>query len=469
MRKNKFLISFSETQFKEATALLPDDLEDAYYCLGFQYTAGNKTRFLIRHVLNPYEFSVKRGIAHVSPSPDFLCKMLNLIGREKTQVVVNIHWHKFEDEPFFSHKDDEVAFNLEHDARKRSPDIKVVQIVFGKDSKHFKARLLSEYGFIYFEGIEIIGSEGIKILPFRERINAGNESIFEKNVLAFSKEGMDKISKAIVAVVGAGGIGSGLLYQMSRIGFRYINIIDPDVITANNCNRLYWVNKPRVSIGKSKAKFIAREYRRFNPRARIRYFIGNANTSKARRLMKRADLIVLAVDNDPIRAVVNSLAAQYSKPLVNVGTGIFMNSGGNKIQAAGTQIQWFIPRFTEYPCLKCQGSLSQKAIQQELMDDTQKENRRKAGYISNTTISPEPQIMPLNGIGISIAMWQICCWFASIKKAEPFTYYDAMQNKIINMQPRQNSDCSCCSLNEISILSLGDYKLELTRNEEKPE
>jgi len=371
--------------------------------------------------------------------------------------------YQFEDEPVLSQKDDKVAFNLEHDARKRSPGINVIQIVFGKDSKHFKARLLSEYGFIYFDNIEIIGSNGITMLPKRKKINNKIESIFEKNVLAFSKEGMAKISQIIITVIGAGGIGSGLLYQMAKVGIRYVNIIDPDFITADNCNRLYWVNNPRDAIGKPKAKFMAEEYRRFNLKAKIWYFMGNANTSKARRLIKRADLLILAVDNDSIRAVINSFAAQYSKPLVNVSTGIFMDKQGNKIQAAGTQIQWLIPRLAEYPCLRCHGYLDQKEIQQELMDESQKENRRRAGYIANTAISPEPQVMPLNGIGISLAMWQICCWITGIRKPEPWTYYDAVQNKLINIQVKQNHECSCCGFNEMSILALGDCKQELVK------
>ncbi|MDP2911985.1 MAG: ThiF family adenylyltransferase [Candidatus Omnitrophota bacterium] len=463
MKEHKFLISFSGTQFKEATAILPDDKEDVFYGLGFEYTTGSKTRFLIRQVLNPYEFEVNRGIAHVSPSPEFTCKLYNLIRREKASLVLNIHWHKFEEYPAFSFKDDEVAFWLRGDIRQMNLDVKVLQVVFGNRSKHFKARLLTDNGFFYFDNIEIVGPNGITVLPERKPAYANIGQVFEKNALAFTKEGMEKISHTIVTVIGAGGIGSGLLYQMARIGFKYINIIDPDVVTANNCNRLYWVNNPRDVIGKSKVRFIAEEYKRFNPRARIWHFTGDAKSSKARRLMKRADLIVLAVDNNSIRAVVNSFAAQYCKPLVNVSTGIFMNKEGDKIQNAGTQIQWLIPREIDYPCLRCQGSLSQKEIQQELMDESQKQNRRKAGYIDNTLISPEPQVMPLNGIGISLAMWQICCWITGIRKPEPWTYYDAIQNELINMQVRQSPECTCCGLNEMSVLALGDYKKELIK------
>ena len=210
MKEHKFLISFSETQFRASTAIMPDDKEDVFYCLGFEYTAGSKTRFLIRQVLNPYEFEVDRGIAHVSPSPEFLCRLYNQLRKEQAKIVLQIHWHKFSDQPEFSGVDDECAFLLLQDAKNVIPDVKIVQLVFGRDSKHFKARFITDNGFFYFDNIEIIGANGIAVLPERKPLNVNIGQVFQKNALAFTKEGMDKISHTIVAVIGLGGIGSSL-------------------------------------------------------------------------------------------------------------------------------------------------------------------------------------------------------------------------------------------------------------------
>ena len=462
MEDRNFLISFSQTQFKEATFIKEDDKEDVYYCLGFTHTYKIQKK-LIREVLNPYEFEVNRGIAHVEPSPEFTCRLYNSIRKENYDAVIQLHWHKFSQKPEFSSIDDKCAYLLQEDTQKINPNAMVVQIVFGNNSKYFKARYLTRDGFAYFNNIEVIGPDGISILSSNTEKSTTIEidPIFEKNVLAFTQAGQEKIQNTKVAVIGAGGIGSGILYQMARIGFQDVIIIDSDFISANNCNRLFFVENLKKERGKLKAKFMAEAFKRFNPKAKARYLIGNAQDDNAQELLKGTDLIVLSVDNDPIRAVINSFAARYAKPLVNVATGIFMDKEGNKIKNAGTQIQWFLPREADYPCLKCQGSLNQKQIQKALMDESQKENRKEAGYISNTIISPEPQVMPLNGIGISIAMWQVCCWITGIKRPEPWTYYDAMKNKIINIQVKQNPDCSCCGLNELSVLATGDYKHEL--------
>ena len=459
-----YMISFSESQFRQATNVFPDNFEDVFYALGFEYETKNRTICLIRQVLNPYEFNVERGIAHVSPSPEFLCRLYNQLRKEQAKIVLQIHWHKFSEKPAFSGIDDKCAHLLLEDASKIIPNIRVVQIVFGNNSEHYKARYLKDRKFIYFNNLEIVGPEGIKSWPEKRRFSLFSyrpEKIFEKNVLAFSREGQEKISKIKIAVIGASGIGSGIIYQAARIGFQNISIIDFDRITADNCNRLYFVENPKKAIGKLKTKFMAKAFKRFNHKAKIRCFTGNARDKKAQELLREADLIILAVDNDSIRAIINSFCAQYCKPLVNIATGIFMDKEGNKIESAGTQVQWFLPREADYPCLRCQGSLNQKEIEESLMSETQKENRRKAGYISNTAISPEPQVMPLNGIGISMAMWEICCWITGIRKLTPWIYYDAIENRILKMKVKQNSGCYCCGLNELSVLALGDYEHKL--------
>lgn len=462
-----YRVSFSGSLFKEATRTLPDNKEDGYYCFAFNIQADNRRKDLVRQVLSPYDKNLDRGIAHFRPSDEFVCKLRNLYRREISPSVLNIHWHKFSLYPDFSDDDNILVYDLLENIQDINPQVRIVQIVFGEDSKYFKARFMENGKFVYFNKIEIVGPGGVKILSSKKnKVSVYNiADIFQRNASVFTKVGQEKIVRTRVAVVGASGIGSGLLYQMARIGFQNVSIIDFDKIEASNCNRLYSVDTPKRAIGRYKAKFMAKKYRQFNSKAKAQYYIGRAEEAKVCGLLKNMDLIILAVDNDAIRAVVNSLCARYCKPMVNISTGIFMTNSGNKIDSAGTQIQWFIPREPDYPCLKCHGGMNQKQINQNLMSETKRKNRKKAGYISNTILSPEPQVMPLNGIGISMAMWQICCWITGIKKPEPWSYYDAMENRLINMQVKQRIDCSCCSLNEISVIALGE---EIRKLRSKP-
>lgn len=466
---DKFVLSFSASQFASGTKINDDEFEDVFY--GLSYAAGgeNGTKELVRVVLDPYEYEVRRSTSYVEPDPKFVCKLHNLLKRERASSVVQLHWHKFSTEPEFSFQDDQCARLLLADAARAVPHIKVIQIVFGRQSEHFKARYLDrKEKFIYFDTIEIIGPQGIEVIPkvHSEPLPNAADRIFEKNVIAFSQKGVEKIRKTSVSVIGAGGIGSGLLYQMARIGFEKVTVIDFDRIEASNCNRQYFIIRPRRALGMNKTDLVKKGYRQFNRKAEIECYAGSVSDPEAQNMLKRADLVVLAVDNDAARAVVNSFCARYAKPLVNVATGIVMDKEGRKIASAGIQLQWFIPREESYPCLRCHGSLSDREIQRVLMSESLRENRKRAGYVENTSQSPVPQVMPLNGIATGLAMWEITAWIAGIKRPSPWLYYDAMQNKLIQLNVRQNPTCSCCGLNETSILALGD---DIQRLEPKAE
>ncbi len=264
-------------------------------------------------------------------------------------------------------------------------------------------------------------------------------------------------------MIGAGGLGSALLYQLIRMGFQNISLIDHDIVEANNCNRLYFVEKPRRAIRKFKVKLMARAAKRFNRNIKIRTIVKQADPSdpEIADVLKKSDVVILAVDNDATRVLTNRFTARYCLPLINLSTGISMNESGVKMQSAACQFQTFLPREPEYPCLECCGVLDKKEIQRGLMDKTFRIERKKAGYITNTTLSPAPQVIPLNTIVAGIASWEIASWIAGIKPIASWLYYDAMESRIIKIKAKQNPECSCCSLNKKSILATGDYEQNL--------
>jgi hypothetical protein len=239
---DKLIISFSESQFEASTKINKDSFEDVFYCVGFNTILRKKTKVLVRHALNPYEFQVDRSVVHVEPDPEFVCKLYSLAKREQADSIIQIHWHKFSQEPNFSSIDDSCAKMLLEDSKQFNPKINIIQIVFGNKSEYFKARILHNGNFSYLKNIEIIGPNGMNILS-SGRAKLGTEKIdeiFEKNVLTFGKQGMRKISRAKVIMIGAGGIASGLLYMMSRIGFRHVSSqIKGRINTSNSGNADY--------------------------------------------------------------------------------------------------------------------------------------------------------------------------------------------------------------------------------------
>ncbi|MFH0795987.1 MAG: ThiF family adenylyltransferase [Candidatus Omnitrophota bacterium] len=461
-----FKLSLSGSQLQRIQQTIPDGKEEICYCLGYF----SDRKGIIKFVLKPEQKEMLRNEAYVKTDINFDCKLYNLLIKERTPLVVQAHWHKFTDRAWFSGIDDKGAEKLYKNTRKFIEKPQIVQIVF-TSSRDFAARLYKPrfpFGFgsfHYFKEMEVVGKNGIYSVGKEKKVEPNLSGVFEKNTLAFSEKGMEKITRAKVLVIGAGGLGSALLYQLIRIGFSIIEIVDNDVIEKSNCNRLYFVDDPEKAIGNRKVGFIAQAIKRFNRKARVKthYKEFRDEDRKISDAVKRADIVLLAVDNDRTRVSVNRICAQYAKPLVNVATGIYMDEKGEKIAAAGCQIQTFLPREEGYPCFECCGGLNQDEIQQELMDEHLKEMRKKAGYIAHTSLSPTPQVIPLNTIAAGIASWEIACWIAGIKPIEKWIYYDGIKNDIRKFAPTKNPECSCCGLGENSILALCDFQPELTK------
>src|SRR6185295_3947582 len=83
----------------------------------------------------------------------------------------------------------------------------------------------------------------------------------------FGEEGQQKLLKAKILVIGAGGLGCPVLQYLAAAGTGTIGIVDDDVVALNNLHRqvLYSVN----DIGLSKAERSASILQRLNPDVNI--------------------------------------------------------------------------------------------------------------------------------------------------------------------------------------------------------
>ncbi len=83
---------------------------------------------------------------------------------------------------------------------------------------------------------------------------------YQRQIILFGEEGQQKLLRAKVLVIGAGGLGCPVLQYLAAAGVGTIGIVDDDVVELNNLHRqvLYSVK----DIGLSKADTASQVLRR---------------------------------------------------------------------------------------------------------------------------------------------------------------------------------------------------------------
>ena len=130
----------------------------------------------------------------------------------------------------------------------------------------------------------------------------------------FGEAGQQKLLRAKVLMIGAGGLGCAALQYLAAAGIGHIGIIDDDVVALNNLHRqtLYGV----ADIGLSKAKQAALVLGRLNPEIVIETLNERLTVANALDLLQAYDIIIDGTDNFSSRYMINDACVLLNKPLV---------------------------------------------------------------------------------------------------------------------------------------------------------
>lgn len=127
-------------------------------------------------------------------------------------------------------------------------------------------------------------------------------------------EGQEKLKKAKVLVIGAGGLGCPVLQYIATAGVGFIGIMDFDTIEIHNLHRqiLYTENE----IGQEKS-IVAREVvSKLNPLIEVIAIPEKLTSENASEIIKDYDIIVDGSDNFKTRYLVNDTCVSLKKTLV---------------------------------------------------------------------------------------------------------------------------------------------------------
>ena len=126
--------------------------------------------------------------------------------------------------------------------------------------------------------------------------------------------GQERLKKARILVIGAGGLANSVLPYLAGAGIGNITVVDKDIVNLSNLQRqvLFTEN----DIGNSKSKTAVEKLSALNSEGNFQFANEYFTVDNAIELFKNQDIVIDCVDKIEVRYLINDLAVQYGIPMV---------------------------------------------------------------------------------------------------------------------------------------------------------
>ena len=133
--------------------------------------------------------------------------------------------------------------------------------------------------------------------------------------------GQQRLKKARVLVVGAGGLGAPLLQYLAAAGIGVIGVVDDDRVALSNLQRQ--VIHTTEDVGRLKVESARAAIARLNPHVAVETHMRRLDEANARDLIAGYDIVADGSDNFATRYLVSDSCFYEKRPLVTAALGGF--------------------------------------------------------------------------------------------------------------------------------------------------
>ena len=153
--------------------------------------------------------------------------------------------------------------------------------------------------------------------------------------------GQQRLSRARITVIGAGGLGAPALLYLAAAGVGQLRIVDPDTVSLSNLQRQILFRTEDVDA--SKVERAEAALKALDPGVEIEALSLKATADTLPDLLADADLVLDGCDDFPTRFAVNRAAIKARIPLVSGAVGRWEG-----------QVGVFAPHLQDNaPCYQC--------------------------------------------------------------------------------------------------------------------
>lgn len=129
-----------------------------------------------------------------------------------------------------------------------------------------------------------------------------------------SPDGQDKLSRATVLCVGAGGLGCPALLYLAAAGVGHLGIVDFDTVEESNLQRQVLFTTAQT--GQNKAIAARKNLLALNPGLRITAYEEELNDRNAEQIFSGYDIIIDGTDNFAAKFLINDTSVKCGKPFI---------------------------------------------------------------------------------------------------------------------------------------------------------
>ncbi len=142
---------------------------------------------------------------------------------------------------------------------------------------------------------------------------------YDRNIGTITIEEQKLLKNKSVCVVGCGGLGGGVIENLTRMGIGELTVVDGDFFDESNLNRQVLSNEE--NLGKSKAVEAAEQMSRINSEITLIAIEDLLNADNAEAIIDGCDAVVDALDNVKARLVLEKACENLNIPLVHGAIG----------------------------------------------------------------------------------------------------------------------------------------------------
>lgn len=260
----------------------------------------------------------------------------------------------------------------------------------------------------------------------------------DRNIRFLGKQGQDRLRRATVAVVGAGGLGTHVLQQLAYLGVGRISIVDHEDLEISNKNRYVSAYAEDPVPGSKKVDLAERMVRLIDPSIVVQKVLNQLRSEEAFKSVIAAEYVFGCLDNDGARLVLTELCAAYRRQYFDLATEIIL--GPRPIYGGRLCVAW-----GGDGCPVCYGQLDLVEAREDLESVAARKDRANLyGMRPEDIAEVGPSVVSINGVVASLAVTEFAVAASGLREPHRLLTYRGDLGRVTISADKPAGNCYYC-------------------------